>query len=134
MGKKIILISFEVLFLGLCLFIVLQSTSLFTYATDRAKTIIDLQNVKAFFELTSDDIFYEYIYELYENVLRIFRYIIELDIEKILTLLWDFILDFIIYFCNFGLNIILVISIILHESCKFNLFNLLLSYLNQKSA
>ena len=116
MVKKIIKNSFEVLFLGLCLFIVLQSTSLFIYATDRAVTIIDIEKVKAFFELTSEEEFTGYLYEIYEEIYRFFKYISSLDIEKILTLLWDFILDFIIYFCNFGLNILLVIVIILHET------------------
>ena len=116
MVKKIIKNSFEVLFLGLCLFIVLQSTSLFIYATDRAVTIIDIEKVKAFFELTSEEKFTGYLYEIYEEIYRFFKYISSLDIEKILTLLWDFILDFIIYFCNFGLNILLVIVIILHET------------------
>lgn len=116
MVKKIIKTSFEVLFLGLCLFIVLQSTSLFIYATDRAVTIIDIEKVKAFFELTSEEEFTGYLYEIYEEIYRFFKYISSLDIEKILTLLWDFILDFIIYFCNFGLNILLVIVIILHET------------------
>ena len=116
MVKKIIKTSFEVLFLGLCLFIVLQSTSLFIYATDRAVTIIDIEKVKAFFELTNEEEFTRYLYEIYEEIYRFFKYISSLDIEKILTLLWDFILDFIIYFCNFGLNILLVIVIILHET------------------
>ena len=101
MVKKIIKNSFEVLFLGLCLFIVLQSTSLFIYATDRAVTIIDIEKVKAFFELTSEEEFTGYLYEIYEEIYRFFKYISSLDIEKILTLLWDFILDFIIYLCNF---------------------------------
>ena len=68
MGKKIALISFEVLFLGLCLYLVLQSTSLFIYATDRAKTIIDIGNVKAFFELTSDELAASYLQEIIDEM------------------------------------------------------------------
>ena len=116
MVKKIIKTSFEVLFLGLCLFIVLQSTYLFAYVTDRALTIIDIENVKAFFELTNEETFTGYIYEIYEKIYRLFQYISKLDIEKILTHLWDLVLNFIIYFCNFGLNILLIIVIILHET------------------
>lgn len=122
MGKKIALISFEVLFLGLCLWIVLQSTSLFIYATDRAITIIDFENVRAFFELTNDEILMGYLWEIYEKISGIIKYIFDLDISifkkvvRLLEALWNFLLDFIIYFCNFGLNIVLIIGIILHET------------------
>lgn len=122
MGKKIALISFEVLFLGLCLYLVLQSTSLFIYATDRAKTIIDITNVKAFFELTSDEIATQYLQEIINEISKVIDFICDLDITileklgKILEMLWNILLDLIIYFCNFGLNIVLIIGIILHET------------------
>lgn len=122
MGKKIALISFEVLFLGLCLYLVLQSTSLFIYATDRAKTIIDIGNVKAFFELTSDELAASYLQEIIDEISSFIDYICNIDITileklgKLLEILWNILLDFIIYFCNFGLNIVLIIGIILHET------------------
>ena len=123
MGKKIILISFEVLFISLCLFLVLQSTSLFIYATDRAKTIIDIQNVKAFFEVESNDILAaKYLQEIIDEINLVINFILDIDITiidkiaKVLETLWNILLDLIIYFCNFGLNIVLIIGIILHET------------------
>ena len=116
MGKKIILISFEVLFISLCLFLVLQSTSLFIYATDWAKTIIDIQNVKAFFELgNNDELAAIYLQEIIDEINKVIDFIINIDLEKIgevLLILWDLLLDLIIYFCNFGLNIVLIVGII----------------------
>ena len=84
MGKKIILISFEVLFISLCLFLVLQSTSLFIYATDRAKTIIDIQNVKAFFEVESNDVLAaKYLQEIIDEINLVINFILDIDITII---------------------------------------------------
>lgn len=121
MGKKIAYFSFEALFIGLCLWIVLQSTSLFISTTDRLQTIIDIENVKTFFEIYDEGKLQEYSYEILNKFLSMFDYIFSKDIsfwEKIVDLLLkllDFISDLIINFCNIGLNIVLVIAIILHE-------------------
>lgn len=66
----------------------LQSTSLFIYATDRAKKILDIQNVKTFFEQTNEEILIEYVQENIENINKVIDYTANLDVEKISEILY----------------------------------------------
>ena len=121
MAKKIIKISFEVLFILLCVFLVLQSTSLFINTTNRLKSIIDYKNIKIFFEIYDQTKLNQYHQNLTNKILNIITYLFDENISLIdklnnlLLKIINLLLDIIINFTNIGLNIILLISIILHE-------------------
>ena len=67
MVKKIIKICFEVLFIGLCLFIVLHSTHTFIEATSRLLEGLDLTNVQAFFEKFDSASYIKFYIESIQN-------------------------------------------------------------------
>ena len=121
MVKKIAKISFEVLFVGICLLIVLQSTSIFIEATERLKDIVQIRTVKNFFESFDAEPYIESYIKAIENfaakIVELFERedfwtIVGIFLENV----WNFILDAIIYFCNFGVTILFVLWIILHEA------------------
>ena len=121
MDKKIIKISFEVLFILLCVFLVLQNTSLFINTTNRLKSIIDYKNIKTFFEIYDQTKLNQYHQNITNKVLNIITYLFDENISLIdklnnlLLKIINLLLDIIINFTNIGLNIILLISVILHE-------------------
>lgn len=123
MVKKLTKICFEVLFIGLCLYLVLLSTDIFKDATWRLLEGLDLLNVQTFFEkFDSASYIKMYIEEIQTYITNIIDYLFFSDIPfyqivlDFIELLWNWILDLIIYFCNFGLTILLVLWIILHET------------------
>ena len=121
MVKKIAKISFEVLFIGLCLWIVLQSTSIFIEATERLKDIVQIRTVKNFFESFDAEPYIESYIKAIENfAAKIVELFEREDFWTIVGIffdnLWNLILDAIIFFCNFGVTILFVLWIILHEA------------------
>lgn len=121
MVKKIAKISFEVLFVGLCLLIVLQSTSIFIDATERLKDIVEIRQVKNYFEnFDAKPYLDSYVKAIEEFVAKVVELFEKEDfwtiVGKFLDKIWNFILDAIIYFCNFGVTILFVLWIILHEA------------------
>lgn len=83
MDKKIIKISFEVLFILLCVFLVLQSTSLFINTTNRLKSIIDYKNIKTFFEIYDQTKLNQYHQNITNKVLNIITYLFDENISLI---------------------------------------------------
>lgn len=122
MVKRLGLIIFEVLFFAFCVWTVLQSIDVFILATNRAKTMIDFENIKAFFETSSFEQTEIYFQEISDTILGFFENILNTDltiVERILQILdtiLNLILDFIIYFCNFFLTFLMIVFIILHET------------------
>lgn len=121
MAKRLSLIIFEVLFFALCVWTVLQSADVFLLATNRAKTMIDFQNVQAFFETSSFEQSEIYLREISDTFLRLFEDIFGIDstffekISHIFEKILNLILDFTIYFCNYFLTVLMILFIIFHE-------------------
>ena len=126
MVKKIIKIILCVLGIGLLLFLVLNNLDSFVATTNRLSDILKIDSLKNFFEVyneSSTQIYDESIKEIegaVNGVIDSFNQVSQKPFEELLAEflynLLDFGLDFFIYFCNYGLNAILIAYILLHET------------------
>ena len=126
MVKKIIKIIFVVLGIGLFLFLILHNIYSFVETTNRLKEILNPFELKNFFEIYNEEskVIYEEsikeITEAIESTIDSFEQTVNKPFEEVflelLESLLDFGFDFIIYFCNYGLNGLLVAYILLHEN------------------
>ncbi len=126
MVKKIIKIILCVLGIGLLLFLVLNNLDSFVATTNRLSDILKIDSLKNFFEVyneSSTQIYDESIKEIegaVNGVIDSFNQVSQKPFEELLGEflynLLDFGLDFFIYFCNYGLNAILIAYILLHET------------------
>lgn len=126
MVKKILKIIALVLGIGLLLFLVLNNIDSFIHTTNRLKEIFNSTELKNFFQLYNEKstvILDESIKEITEavgSVIDSFEQTSKLSFEELLqeflSNLLDFGFDFFIYFCNYGLNAILISYIMLHET------------------
>lgn len=124
--KKILHYSLIGLGLGVILILVLLNLNYFKTVTQRLTDIWKSEKLLNYFELynqKSQPIYDESINQIstwFDKVVESFNNFKEKPIaeilENILLSLLDFGLNFIIYFCNYGLNIILISYICLHET------------------
>lgn len=111
---------------GVILLLILQNKDSFIETTSRLSQVLKIDNLKNFFELYNESnnvIYSESINEIADsvtNTIDSFKNNINRPIEEIilniLSNLLDFGFNFIIYFCNYGLNIILISFLLLHET------------------
>ena len=111
---------------GVILLLILQNKDSFIETTNRLSQVLKIDNLKNFFEIYNESnnvIYSESINEIADsvtNTIDSFKNNINRPIEEILlsilSNLLDFGFNFIIYFCNYGLNIILISFILLHET------------------
>lgn len=126
MVKKIIKIILVVLGIGLFLFLILHNIYSFVETTNRLKEILNPLELKNFFEIYNEEskVIYEEsikeITEAIESTIDSFQETVNKPFEEVfielLESLLDFGFDFIIYFCNYGLNGLLIAYILLHEN------------------
>ena len=126
MVKKILKIIALVLGIGLILFLVLNNIDSFIHTTNRLKEIFNSTELKNFFQIYNEKstvILDESIKEITEavgSVIDSFEQTSKLSFEELLkqllSNLLDFGFNFFIYFCNYGLNAILISYIMLHET------------------
>ena len=126
MVRKIILSILGTLGIGILLFLVFQNLDSFVATTNRLSDILKIDSLKNFFEVyneSSTQIYDESIKEIegaVNNVIDSFNQVSQKPFEELLAEflynLLDFGLDFFIYFCNYGLNAILIVYILLHET------------------
>lgn len=128
MVKKIITISYVVLVVALMVLLVLRNVPSFVETTKRFKEVFDLDTVKIFFEqdLENSNILYDEIVTEVTNDMATFlskvhdfftNDEVRLDsISEALSIIFDAFCDFLIYFCNFGLNILMVLIIYFNET------------------
>ena len=124
--KKILHYSLIGLGLGVILILVLLNLNYFKTVTQRLTDIWKSEKLLNYFELynqKSQPIYDESINQIstwFDKVVDSFNNFKEKPVaeilENILLSLLDFGLNFIIYFCNYGLNIILISYICLHET------------------
>ena len=126
MVRKIILSILGTLGIGILLFLVFQNLDSFVATTNRLSDILKIDSLKNFFEVyneSSTQIYEESIKEIegaVNGVIDSFNQVSQKPFEELLAEflynLLDFGLDFFIYFCNYGLNAILIAYILLHET------------------
>ena len=126
MVRKIILSILGTLGIGIFLFLVFQNLDSFVATTNRLSDILKIDSLKNFFEVyneSSTQIYDESVNEIVDavgGVIDSFQQTVDRPFEEILAEvllnLLDFGLDFFIYFCNYGLNAILITYILLHET------------------
>ena len=126
MVRKIILSILGTLGIGILLFLVFQNLDSFVATTNRLSDILKIDSLKNFFEVyneSSTQIYDESIKEIegaVNGVIDSFNQVSQKPFEELLAEflynLLDFGLDFFIYFCNYGLNAILIAYILLHET------------------
>ena len=123
MVKKIIYITLGV---GVFLLLVCFNLSTFRDTTQRLLDLKDLSTLKNYFELynTKSTIIYDEsikeiegtITDVIDKVQAVSNKPISEILLDILSNLLDFTLNFLIYFCNFGINILFVTWLTLHET------------------
>ena len=126
MVKKIIKIITGILGIVLILFLVFHNLTSFVETTNRLKEIFNINELKNFFEIYNENskvIYNESINEIVEAIEGFIESIEETANKSYEELLAEFLADaldfgfnFIIYFCNYGLNGILVAYLLLHEN------------------
>ena len=126
MAKKIIKISSIVLGIGLLLFLVIINVNTFSSTTYRFLEIFDISNLKNIFEVyigKSTVIYEESVKEVETNVSSFVESLSTAFDRQFEDVLADFInsfleftFSFIVYFCNYGLNAILLSYIFFHET------------------
>lgn len=125
MVRKIILITLGVLEVGLVLLLVLTNLNSFASSINRLGEILKIGSLKNYFELSNESssvIIEQSVNEIADwvvgksnEVSNYFNqpfYVIILDL---FTKVFDLLLNFIIYFCNYGLTLIVVLYLTLHE-------------------
>ncbi len=126
MAKKIICIISILLGVGVFLLLVVYHPQNFKTSTNRLLEIRDISTLKNYFELyntNSTVIYNESIKEIEGVVTDIIEQVqattnkpISEIILNLLSNLLDFTLNFLIYFCNFGINILFVTWLTFHET------------------
>ena len=126
MVKKITKYLLVVLGIGLLLFLVLHNIDSFVTSTHRLGEILKIDSLKNWFEVYNNQntvIHDEAIQEIETNVNTIIENVeatskltFEEMLVNFLTNFANFSLDFFIYFCNYGLNAILICYMMLHET------------------
>lgn len=126
MVRKIIIAISAVLGVGVILLLVFLNKDSFIDTTNRLSQVLKIDSLKSFIEIYNESstvIYDESINEIQTSVNALVESIrIPEDITfeevffNILTTLLNFSFDFIIYFCNYGLNIIFIFYILLNET------------------
>ena len=126
MARKIIIAISAVLGVGVILLLVLLNVDSFIATTYRLSQVLKIDNLKSFVEIYNESstvIYDESISEI-QTTVNSFIESIKIPEDKtfediladILTWLLNFSFDFVIYFCNYGLNIMLITYIMLNET------------------
>lgn len=126
MVKKIIKILLILLGVGLVSFLIYHNYYSFQETTERVKQIFNLTELKNFFEIYNENstvIYEESINEVIDNIESVVESI-EQAVDKpfkevvldLLSSVLDFGFNFIIYFCNYGLNALLVAYLMLYDN------------------
>ena len=128
MVKKIITVSYVVLVVTIMVLLVLCNVPSFIKTTNRFKEVFNLEEVKIFFELDIENshILYDEIVTEVTNdaatfLSKIYDFFSNKDVRldslnEALSKIFDAFCDFLIYFCNFGLNALMVIMIYFNET------------------
>ena len=126
MVRKIIKYTLVVLGIGLLLFLVLHNLDSFVASTHRLGEILKIDSLRNWFEVYNDTntvIYQESVQEIETNINTFIENVNnmkDISFEEALTnfLQWfaNFLFEFIIYFCNYGLNVILIGYMMLHET------------------
>lgn len=126
MAKKIICILTILLGVGVFLLLVVYHLQNFQTSTNRLLDLKDIATLKNYFELyniNSNLIYDESIKEIENVVTDIIEQVqtttnkpISEIILNLLSNLLDFTLNFLIYFCNFGINILFITWLTFHET------------------
>lgn len=124
--KRIIFWTLIGLGLGLILILVLLNKESFVNTTKRFSDIWKAHPLKSFFEVYNDKsevIYNESVAEIENFVEEVSEEITnakEIDYKELfftfLSNFFDFLFDLFIYFCNYGLNLLLLVFIFLHET------------------
>ena len=124
--NKIIFWTYIGLGLGICLILVLLNLDRFQEASIRFTDIWKAHPLESFFEAYNNKS--EVIYQESMNEIGTFIEVVSNEFEKIkqmdfkevflnfLSNFLDFIFNLFMYFCNYGLNIVLILYIFLHET------------------
>ena len=115
-----------VLGIGLLLFLVLHNLDSFVASTHRLGEILKIDSLRNWFEVYNDTntvIYAESIQEIETNVNTFIENIQSFSSQSLeerffnfLQGFANFLCDFVIYFCNYGLNILLITYLTLHET------------------
>ena len=126
MVRKIIKYLLVVLGIGLLLFLVLHNLDSFVASTHRLGEILKIDSLRNWFEVYNDTntvIYQESVQEIETNINTFIENVNnmkDISFEEALTnfLQWfaNFLFEFTIYFCNYGLNVILIGYMMLHET------------------
>lgn len=137
MGKKLINLKdvlkvvYGLLVIAVMIFLVVQNIDSFISTTQRLKEVFNIKEVKCFFELKIDNsniVYEEVVGEVTDTIKDTISSVTESveqsqDKEKLLeklkilgTNLLDFLYEFMIYFANIGLNIVIILFIYFHET------------------
>ena len=126
MVRKIIKYTLVVLGIGLLLFLVLHNLDSFVASTHRLGEILKIDSLRNWFEVYNDTntvIYQESVQEIETNINTFIENVNnmkDISFEEALTnfLQWfaNFLFEFTIYFCNYGLNVILIGYMMLHET------------------
>lgn len=126
MVRKIIKYTLVVLGIGLLLFLVLHNLDSFVASTHRLGEILKIDSLRNWFEVYNDTntvIYQESVQEIETNINTFIENVSnmkDISFEEALTnfLQWfaNFLFEFTIYFCNYGLNVILIGYMMLHET------------------
>ncbi len=126
MVKKIILILSILLGVGVFLLLVVYNLPSFTTSTNRLLDLKDLSTIKNYFEIynTHSTIIYDesikeiegVVTDIIDKVQATSKKPISEIILNLLSNLLDFTLNFLIYFCNFGINLLFITWLTFHET------------------
>lgn len=126
MVRKIIKYTLVVLGIGLLLFLVLHNLDSFVASTHRLGEILKIDSLRNWFEVYNDTntvIYDESIQEIETNVNTFIENIQSFSSQSLEERFFNFLqgfanfaCDFVIYFCNYGLNILLITYLTLHET------------------
>ena len=126
--KRILTISYIALVVTAMLLLVLCNTKSFVFTTSRFKEVFNIEEVKIFFELdlSNSKVLYEEIVLEVTNdaasfLSKVYDFFSNTEDRKImfseaLSKLFDAFCDFLIYFCNFGINTLMVLLIYFNET------------------
>lgn len=122
--RKVLIICYGILVVAICLLLVFLNIEDFKLITQRFKEIFDVETLKCFFEnynsnntVVQDEIIEEagnFVDSVIEKIESTDKSFWDIIFDSILNG-FDFLLDFIIYFGNFGINILFILYIYFHE-------------------
>lgn len=127
MVKKKIIISLEILLgVGAILLLIIFNLDYFVSTTKRLSEVLEIDSLKSWFEVYNDNnnlIYQEAVDEINQHVDQTIEHITN-SIDKpfsevLMDALFsglDFLFNFIIYFCNYGVNALMIAYIFFHET------------------